>query len=77
MLDNLEAILLNQAPARLGLTAIHELRAQLKGRELEEDNVVPLLVARIAELELALEFSDAILNAAKERIQRVCPKELP
>ena len=73
--DLKEVILGKNKTIDLPLHEIHNLRELLKGKETEPENVVPLLRARIAELEWLLDEVDSALPAAGEHIKTLEGKD--
>jgi len=68
---NLKDILLGNAQFDLPLHQINDLREQLKGKEMEPENVVLLLRARIAELDWLLDEANCMVHAAEEHIDKL------
>jgi len=55
----------------LPLHHIHEVKEQLTGKELEPENIVLLLRARIAELDWFFEEANCFIHGAKEHVKKL------
>lgn len=59
----------------MALHEIMDLRERLKGKELEPENIVPLLRARIAEQDWFLDEANGVIHAAGEYIKKLEGKD--